>query len=78
MSDYKYFDLIKAGNLFESSGEYVDLDATRRLRDRVLIDRVRMYSEILRSGMMDHRRVADDLLALAKEADQIEEDCGGF
>lgn len=72
----KYFNIIQRGTLFDGidgdgpSG--VDTMATHMNRDRVLIDRIKTLGEVLRHGLAEPRKIGENLIELAEEADQIE------
>jgi hypothetical protein len=76
MRKYEYFSIITKGSLLGDEPSEIDMDATRLSRDKIILDRVKMLAEILRSGMMDHHRVADELGKLVAEARQLSIDMG--
>jgi hypothetical protein len=76
MDGKRWFEVIMRGNPVdnvEGDGETgIDHAATHRNRDRILINRARMYGEMLTKGMADPRRIGQDLIDMANEADSIE------
>ncbi len=78
MDGKRWFEVIRRGNPVdnvEGEGETgIDHAATHRNRDQILIGRIRMYGEMLQNGMADPRRIGQDLIDMANEADSIEKD----
>lgn len=74
--NYKYFSVIHKGDLFGDDKDAIDIAATHRNRDGVLIDRCKVMSEMLAAGMADPGRVGRDMLELVNEAEKIEKDIG--
>ena len=78
---YRYFDIINTGSLFDYDGlnitavapaPGIDPRATHVERDKVLIETLRMYGEMLSNGMAEPRSLGRDMLEIAKEAEAIE------
>lgn len=72
----KNFSIIQHGGLFDGiDGEGptgIDIAATHKERDRFLINRIKVFGEILRCGMADPRQVGQNLIDLAAEAEELE------
>ncbi len=80
---HKYFDIIMHGKLFDGLDDNdpvgIDHVETHRNRDRILIGRIKTMGEVLRHGMAEPRKVGEQLIELAEEAETIErETCFGF
>jgi hypothetical protein len=75
MTQRKWFEVVRRGNLFngiDGGGPTgIDIAETHRLRDRVLIDRVRVVGEVLKHGLADPRKIGEGLVELANEADSL-------
>jgi hypothetical protein len=78
MRMYKYFDIIKRGSLFtgiDGEGESgTDAMASHMNRDRVMISRMRTLGEVLKHGLADPRKIGEDLIEMADEAEAIEKE----
>jgi hypothetical protein len=85
---YKFFSIIRTGELFDSISvvdgvtsinkavNNIDGESTHKERDKVLIAKMKVYGEMLKAGMIDPRDAGRDMVEIAKEAQDMEDEIG--